>query len=159
MKLGETMLSQWEFDSRRCAQDSPKRGDFWLVQCWRMVTYQIHCMQKTAKTAWLIGIYTNEIEYRISLMGYKLTRYFADLSLLNGQEKHPAMVVFSEDRFSNPAHMEHIRAVYPNTLIISLALHLPSDHPFYHHPLKTSSYNSILRLLTSIQEMETRWDN
>jgi hypothetical protein len=115
-------------------------------------------MQKSAKTAWLVGIYTNEIEYRIGRMGYKLTRYFTDLAMLDGEEK-PVMVVFSEDRFSHPDHVKQLRTLYPSALIISLPLHLPSDHPSYHQPSKTSSYTSIVRLITLIQEMETRWEN
>src|SRR5688572_21595502 len=59
-------------------------------------------MVNPIKTAWLIGVYTNDIEYRIKRLGYKLTHYYPDLTFNKKGGPPPAMIVFSEDAFSDP---------------------------------------------------------
>ena len=116
-------------------------------------------MVNPVKTAWLIGVYTNDIEYRIKRLGYKLTHYYPDLNFNKKGGPPPAMIVFSEDVFSDPHAMEKLRIIYPKTIMIRLPVYFPSEDPAHHRPSKMSSYNSILRLITNIQEMETRWEN
>jgi hypothetical protein len=69
------------------------------------------------------------------------------------------MIVFSEDQFNDPDGLQRLRRIYPKTIMIKLPVYFPSDNPSYHQPLKASAYGSILRLITNIQEMETRWEN
>lgn len=114
---------------------------------------------KTLKTAWLVGLYTNDIEHRIKRLGYKLTHYYPDLDFSKAPKEPPVMIVFSDYQFSNPECMERLRLLYPKVIMISLPVYLPSDHPSYHQPMKSATYGALLRLITSIQEMETRWEN
>lgn len=116
-------------------------------------------MSKPLKSAWLVGLYTNDIEYRIKRLGYKLTHYYPDLDLTKVAKEPPVMIVFSDYQFSEPGNMERLRLIYPKAVMISLPVYLPSDHYSYHQPLKSSTYGALLRLITSIQEMETRWEN
>jgi hypothetical protein len=132
---------------------------FSLVWSWRSISEITMKMSQPTKTAWLIGLYTNEIEYRIRKLGYRLMAYHPDLNFVKGTKDSPMLVVFSEDQFSDPSWMDTLRIFYPKTVMISVPLYMPSDHPSYHQPSKISSYGSILRLITSIQEMETRWEN
>jgi hypothetical protein len=116
-------------------------------------------MANQSKTAWLIGMYTNDIEYRVKRLGYKLTHYYPDLNFNKRWGQPPPMIVFSEDLFSDPDGIVKLRTVYPKTIMISLPVYFPSEDPSHHKPMRMSSYGSILRLITSIQEREMRWEN
>src|SRR5687768_14428570 len=116
-------------------------------------------MPKSHKTAWLIGLYTNDIEYRVKRLGYTLTNFYPDLNFNKKSDSPPSMIVFSEDQFNDPDGLQRLRRIYPKTIMIKLPVYFPSDNPSYHQPLKASAYGSILRLITNIQEMETRWEN
>lgn len=116
-------------------------------------------MPKPHKTAWLIGLYTNDLEYRVRRLGYKLTNFYPDLNFTKRNDSPPSMIAFSEDQFNDPGAVHQLRKIYPKTIMIRLPVYFPSDNPSYHEPLKANAYGAILRLLTSIQEMETRWEN
>jgi hypothetical protein len=112
-------------------------------------------MARSTKTAWLIGVYSNHIEYRIKKLGYTLKRYYPDLNFKKETNDLPLLIAFTEDPVSDPANIEKLRRVYPKALMIHLPIHLPSDHPSYHQPSKKKSEHSIVRLITNIEEMET----
>lgn len=116
-------------------------------------------MGEKLKSAWLIGTYTNDIEYRVRRLGYKLTHYYPDIHFEKRSGTPPPMIVFSEDRFADPEDIHRLREVYPKTIMISIPVYFPSEDPSCHKPLKASSYGSLLRLITNIQERETRWEN
>jgi hypothetical protein len=116
-------------------------------------------MLKSNKPAWLIGLYTNDLEHRIKKLGYTLTRFYPDLNFDNESGDTPSLIAFSEDQFSDPANITRLRNLYPKTVMIRLPVHMPSDHPSYFNPTQDNSRHSLIRLIMKIQEMETRWEN
>jgi hypothetical protein len=116
-------------------------------------------MPKSNKTAWLIGLYNNDLEYRIRNLGYKLTRFYPDLNFDNKTEDTPLLIAFSEDQFSDPENMDKLKSLYPKTVMIRLPLYPPADHPSYHNPLQHHCRHAVTRLIMKIHETENRWDN
>ncbi|MBT1698297.1 hypothetical protein KK083_15505 [Fulvivirgaceae bacterium PWU4] len=116
-------------------------------------------MLTSYKTAWLIGLYNNDLEHRIKNLGYKLTRFYPDLNFDNKTEEPPLLIAFSEDQFSDPENIEKLRDMYPKTVMIKLPLYPPSDHPSYHNPSQNSARHAVIRLIMKINELENRWDN
>jgi hypothetical protein len=116
-------------------------------------------MIKTYKNAWLVGLYTSDIETRIERLGYKLTRLFPDLTFIGKVEESPSLIVFSEDQFSDPNAMLQARNYYPDAVMISLPIEMlfaMKEHP---GSMKPKNQHSIIRLITLIQHMENRWNN
>lgn len=116
-------------------------------------------MLTSYKTAWLIGLYNNDLEHRIKNLGYKLTRFYPDINFDNKKEEPPLLIAFSEDQFSDPENIEKLRNLYPHTVMIKLPLYPPSDHPSYHNPSQNSARHAVIRLIMKINELENRWDN
>jgi hypothetical protein len=112
---------------------------------------------KTSKVAWLVGLYTAEMDARIEKLGYKLTRLFPDLTFVGKVEEQPDLIVFSEDEFSDPETMLMARNSYPEAVMISL----PVEMLFImkENPLASKGKHSIARLVSTIQHRENRWDN
>ena len=111
------------------------------------------------KTAWLIGIYTIDIDLRIEELGYTVTRVYAAPEAIDSFKIGPDLIVFAEDGLSNLEDMESMRHVFPEAVIISI----PVNHDFLEDCLsyseRRSSEQSVARLLWQINEREHRWDN
>jgi hypothetical protein len=113
-------------------------------------------MTPPEKNAWLIGLYTTDIEHRIESLGYRLIHCYAGLDFQHKGTDAPALIVFSEDEFSNPDWMFSLRNSYPESVMISMPIHAASyPHSVNNNPGKSS----IRRLIFSIQERLHRWDN
>jgi hypothetical protein len=110
----------------------------------------------TTKSAWLIGLYNNEIEQRIGRLGYKLTRFFPDLNIDPRKETAPQLIVLSDDQFCDPNAMFRLRPLYPEAILISLSLYLPSEDASHHAALDPSGNFSLIRLVRDIEELEER---
>ena len=108
------------------------------------------------KNAWLIGIYSNEMECRIKRLGYELVRYFPDLNVDLRTESAPQLIVFSEDQFQDVYAMQALRPLYPEAILISLSLYLPSEPASCHKPTDPQSNYSHIRLLKSIEVLGDR---
>jgi hypothetical protein len=111
---------------------------------------------KTPKNAWLIGLYNNEMEHRIGRLGYKLTRFFPDLHIDPRQEIAPQLIVLSDDQFSDPNAMFRLRPLYPDAILISLSIYLPSEDAAQYSALDSSANFSLIRLVRDIEELEER---
>lgn len=111
------------------------------------------------KNAWLIGVYTIDVECRIEDLGYTVTHVYATPETIDTIQYGPELIVFSDDGVSNIDKMETIRHVFPEALIISI----PVSHFFLEDCLsysdRRSSEQSVARLLYQIYEREHRWDN
>jgi hypothetical protein len=110
----------------------------------------------TIKSAWLIGLYNNELENRIGRLGYKLTRFFPDLNIDPRKETAPQLIVLSDDQFCDPNAMFRLRPLYPEAILISLSLYLPSEDASHHSALDSSANFSLIRLVKDIEELEER---
>jgi hypothetical protein len=78
-------------------------------------------MINSVKNAWLIGLYTIDIEARIESLGYKLTRLCESLEEENHtDEEKPSLIVFSDDVFSDVRSMRIAKNSFPNALLISI---------------------------------------
>jgi hypothetical protein len=116
-------------------------------------------MKNVTKNAWLIGLYTNDIEARIERLGYKLTRLCPDLQDRDMLDDKPSLIVFSEDQFSPIDAMYMAKRAYPEVLLISLPVRIEWGRDTSQYSFKKESQISINRLITSIKEREYRWDN
>lgn len=110
------------------------------------------------KSAWLIGLYTPDIEHRIESLGYRLTRCYADVDFKQESNDKPGLIVFSEDEFSDPDWMFLLRHSYPESVMITLPIHTTLQ-TYVYSGIGEPRTSSIQRLITSIQEREHRWDN
>jgi hypothetical protein len=111
------------------------------------------------RKAWLIGVYTSEVECRIEDLGYSLTQVFSMPSMIDSSLKAPDLIVFSDDGLDCIDQMETLRYVFPTALIISIV----AKHVFWEDCLtyteRRSSEQSVARLVNQILEREHRWDN
>lgn len=112
------------------------------------------------KDAWLIGLYTTEVECRVEELGYTVTHVYATSEAIDSlQQNAPELIVFSDDGLTHLDQMEAIRHVFPNSLLISV----PVSHFFLENCVsysdKRSSEQSVARLIYQINEREHRWDN
>jgi hypothetical protein len=112
-----------------------------------------------SKNAWLVGLYTSDIETRIQRLGYKLTRLFPDLTFLGKVEETPALIVFSDDQFSDPGAMLKARHFYPDSVMINLPVEMLFAMKEHAGSSKPKNQHAIIRLITLIQSMENRWNN
>jgi hypothetical protein len=111
------------------------------------------------KTAWLIGVYTTDVDCRIEDLGYTVSHVYATPEAIDSIQQGPELIVFSDDGNSAQDSMETIRHIFPKSLIISI----PVSHFFLENCLsysdKRSGEQSVARLLYQINEREHRWDN
>jgi hypothetical protein len=113
-------------------------------------------VMKTQKSAWLIGLYNNELDYRIGRLGYKLTRFFPDLHIDPRKETAPELIVISDDQFSDPNAMFRLRPLYPDAVLISLSSHLPSNEESHDSVLDPTANFSVIRLIKDIEALDER---
>jgi hypothetical protein len=109
-------------------------------------------MINSVKNAWLIGLYTIDIEARIESLGYKLTKLCASLEENNTDIEKPSLIVFSDDVFSDVRSMRIAKNSFPDALLISLA-------GGNERPLEKGEKTSAIRLISIIKGRENRWDN
>jgi hypothetical protein len=113
-------------------------------------------MEKVKKNAWLIGLYTMDVEAKVESLGYKITRLITDLQHC-APEENPSLIVFCDDYFKTMESMSIAKVFFPQALLMSL----PSGVEFSKN--QSAPINkpdpSVQRLLTSIKEREYRWDN
>lgn len=111
------------------------------------------------KTAWLIGLYTTDVDCRIEDLGYTVSHVYATSEAIDSFQYGPELIVFSDDGTSDLDAMEKMRHVFPKSLIISI----PVSHFFLEDCLsysdRRSGEQSVARLLYQINEREHRWDN
>lgn len=111
------------------------------------------------KNAWLIGVYTIDVDCRVEDLGYTVTQVFATPEAIDSFQTAPELIVFSDDGLSNLDQMETVRHVFPNSLLISV----PVSHFFLEncqsYSDRRSSEQSVARLVYQINEREHRWDN
>ena len=111
------------------------------------------------KKAWLIGVYTTDVDCRIEDLGYTVSNVYATSEAIDTIQNGPELIVFSDDGVSNLDEMETIRHVFPQSLIISM----PAGHFFLEDCLsyseRRSSEQSVARLLSDINAREHRWDH
>jgi hypothetical protein len=117
-------------------------------------------MSRKHKVAWLVGLYTIDLEIRIKDLGYRLTRVFPDLNFVGKVEEVPYLIIFSENDHADPAMMKVVRDVYRGAVMIDL----PAQIPFFimnEDPeiLKQKNKHLIARLLTSVRHLPCRWEN
>jgi hypothetical protein len=109
--------------------------------------------------AWLIGVYTIEMENRIEELGYSISQVYATPEAVDSFESAPDLIVFSDEGSSDLNEMELMRHVFPSSLIVSI----PASHVFMENCLtfgqRKSGEQSVARLLSQIYEREHRWDN
>lgn len=108
------------------------------------------------KTAWLVGIYTYEMDQRIQALGYLVTKNFPPDGGLSVDDETPDLVVIAEDPITESMPFDLVKELVPETLVISL----PSV--FYNaiNPsIQRGPEQSIERLVNKIQERFLRWDN
>jgi hypothetical protein len=117
------------------------------------------CMKNPTKSAWLIGLYTNDLGARIERLGYKLTRLYPDLCNRDAPDDKPSLIVFSEDRFSTLEAMYTAKMEYPEALLISLPAGVEWAIGDGGISFENESRTSITRLINSIKERDYRWDN
>lgn len=111
------------------------------------------------RKAWLIGVYTIEIDSRIEELGYTLTHVFATPELIDSFNNPPDMIVFVDDSVSGLQSMEHLRHVFPDSLMISLPLPNIFLEGCLSYSDRRAGEQSVARLLSQIYEREHRWDN
>ncbi|HEY0744063.1 MAG TPA: hypothetical protein VGD40_21500 [Chryseosolibacter sp.] len=111
------------------------------------------------RTAWLIGVYTIEMECRIEDLGYSLSHVFATSESIDSFQDSPELIVFADDGLNTALDMEFTRKIFPDALIISVA----ANHIFLEDCLsysdRRSGEQSVARLIHQINEREHRWDN
>lgn len=112
-----------------------------------------------SKNAWLIGLYTVDIEARIESLGYKLTRLFTNLQQQALGDEPPSLIVFSNGHFNDIKSMYAAKDFFPQTLLISLPVRIESVQNAFDYPMEKEPGPSMTRLITSIKEREYRWDN
>lgn len=115
-------------------------------------------MINSPKIAWLIGLYTVDIEARITSLGYKLTRFYSHLRE-HQDEDAPSLIVFSNDNFHDVETMHIAKSFFPKSLLISLPVRIESVENAFDYPEHLAPGPSMSRLINSIKEREYRWDN
>jgi hypothetical protein len=129
---------------------------FSTFQCWNDVRLdRENKIIMSRKIAWLIGIYTYEMDCRIESLGYTLVQNFADDGSIKPTQDEPDLIVVSEDEFLAPVSYALIKELFPDVLLISV----PSVSYSSLHPDFTKGKQSVARLITQIQERYHRWDN
>ncbi len=110
------------------------------------------------KNAWLIGLYTVELDARINDLGYRLENVFADIDSVVAGDSAPELIVLSEVPDTEGADLPKVSEQFPQSLIISL----PVNRFFLDQlPLggERSAKRSVARLTQLIQGHACRWDN
>ena len=107
-------------------------------------------MNPNNKMAWLIGLYTNEIQASIERLGYRLSRFYPHLNSIKTDER-PSLIVFSEDEFTDTDGMFALKDLYPEAVMITLPAGISRE--------KHAEVISVTRLVSDIQHREYRWDN
>lgn len=113
----------------------------------------------SSKNAWLIGLYTIDIEARIANLGYKLTRFYSNIKDHREGDDVPELIVFSNDNFNDVETMYMAKNFFPQSLLISLPAHIESVENAFEYPIDRVPGPSMSRLINSIKEREYRWDN
>jgi hypothetical protein len=116
-------------------------------------------MDDSIKTAWLVGLYTMDIEERIESLGYKLTRLFTDLQPNTPEEGKPSLIVFSDDRFTSLDSMYIAKDTFPQALLISIPARVDAGTKWIDDDREGQTDSPMERLILSIKEREYRWDN
>jgi hypothetical protein len=126
-----------------------------LVYSWQLRHKQIVMSGK----AWLVGVYTIEIDARIEELGYALTHVFATPEVVDSFTNAPDMVVFADDGVSDLSGMENLRHVFPTAIMISIQLSNTFLEECLSYNDRRTGEQSVARLLHQIYEREHRWDN
>lgn len=108
------------------------------------------------KTAWLVGIYTYEMDLRIEALGYSITKNIPPDGCLSVSDDMPDLVVIAEDPITESMPFDLVKEMVPDTLVISLpSVFYNSMNPSF----QRGPEQSIARLVHKIQERFLRWDN
>lgn len=116
-------------------------------------------MTTLLKKAWLIGLYTVDLDARIEELGYTIDDVFSSTEIPKTKD-HPDLIVITEDPLNDYVHMMtemHVR--FPEALIVSLSVSSFFLEDCLIYNSERSSKRSVARLVTKINEMEHRWDN
>jgi hypothetical protein len=111
------------------------------------------------KNAWLIGLFSSDIDGRIQSLGFKLTQFYPDLNFSLESNERPALIVVSEDIFTPLDRMSRLIKLFPEAVILSVPAHFQASNMWYPEDIDNNLGISVNRLLTTIREREFRWDN
>jgi hypothetical protein len=116
-------------------------------------------MPHLLKSAWLVGIYTSEIDLRVADLGFQITKVVSTIIDEHASEHAPALLVFSEDQFTDGDSMYAAKDYFPESIMVSLPALNSWQEDEYAYSWKERHEPSVSRLVTSILEREHRWDN
>ncbi len=116
-------------------------------------------MVRRLRNAWLIGLYTTELDSRIISLGFEVTKVLARIDEEHKSEEAPELLVFSEDNFTDIDSMYTAKDLFPDAVLVSIPALTSWQEDEYAYSWKEKHNPSIHRLVSSILERVHRWDN
>jgi hypothetical protein len=116
-------------------------------------------MTPLLKSAWLVGLYTAEIDSRVADLGFQITKVVSNIIEEHASECAPELLVFSEDKFTDGDSMYAAKDFFPDSIIVSLPALNSWQEDEYAYSWKERHEPSVSRLVSSILEREHRWSN